>query len=96
MRLMVNSRAYALTSDPLPTNAADRKFFSHYYPRRLPAEVLADAVAQATGIPARYEGYAEGLRASQLPDPRVQNYLLDTFGRSERVTACCQASLSAR
>jgi hypothetical protein len=88
MRTIATSRTYALASDPLPTNAADRKFFSHYYPRRLPAEVLADALARATGTPERYEGYAVGLRAVQLPDPGVRNYLLDTFGRPERVTPC--------
>jgi hypothetical protein len=93
MRLIVESRTYSLNSEPLPTNASDRKFFSHYYPRRLPAEVLADAVATATGVPERYDGYAEGTRAIQLPDPKVQNYLLDTFGRPERVTPCaCERS----
>lgn len=93
MRTIALSRTYSLASDPLPTNAADRKFFSHYYARRLPAEVLADAIAQATGMPEGYDGYALGLRAIQLPDPKVRNYLLDTFGRPERVTACaCERS----
>ncbi|HEX8202654.1 MAG TPA: DUF1549 domain-containing protein, partial [Isosphaeraceae bacterium] len=88
MRLILTSRTYALGSEPLSTNAADRKFFSHYYPRRLPAEVLDDAIAAATGVPDTFEGYPEGLRAVQLPDPKVRSYLLDTFGRPERVTAC--------
>jgi len=88
IRLIATSRTYALSSAPLPTNAADRTFFSHYLPRRLPAEVLADALAGVTGVPDRYEGYPEGLLAVQLPDPKVPNYLLDTFGRPERVTPC--------
>ena len=88
MRRIATSRTYSLSSEPLPTNRTDRTFFSHYLPRRLPAEVLADAVAQVSGAPETYEGYAGGLRAVQLPDPKVQNYLLDTFGRPERVTAC--------
>lgn len=93
MKTILASRTYALSSDPLPTNASDRKFFSHYYPRRLPAEVLADAITSATGVPENYEGYAEGLLAIQLPDPKVQSYFLDTFGRPERVTACaCERS----
>lgn len=93
MRTIVNSRAYQLASDPTPRNAADRKFYSHYYPRRLGAEVLADALSQATGVPEAFDGYAVGLRAVQLPDPRVQSYMLDTFGRPERVTACaCERS----
>jgi hypothetical protein len=93
MRTIVTSRSYALASEATSTNAADRKFFSHYYPRRLSAETLADALAQATGIPSRYDGYAVGLRALQLPDSKVDSYLLDTFGRPERVTPCaCERS----
>ncbi len=88
LRTLLVSRTYSLDSGPLPTNAQDRKFFSHYYPRRLPAEVLADALTRATGIPDRFTGYAEGLRAVQLPDPKVPSYLLDTFGRPERITPC--------
>jgi hypothetical protein len=93
MRTICLSRTYALASDPLPGNAADRKFFSHYYPRRMPAETLADAISVATGVPDHYEGYADGLLALQLPDPKVQSYFLDTFGRSQRVTSCaCENS----
>ncbi len=88
MRAIVTSRTYALSSDPLPTNAADRTFFSHYYPRRLPAEVLADALASVTGVPEAYEGHPLGTLAAQLPDPEVRSDLLDTFGRPGRVTAC--------
>ena len=88
LRRIATSRTYALSSAPLPTNTNDRAFFSHYLPRRLSAEVMADAVARVTGVPDPYEGYAVGLLAAQLPDPKVQNYLLDTFGRPERVTAC--------
>lgn len=88
MRTIVLSRTYRLASDPLPGNASDRKFFSHYYPRRLPAEALADAISAATGVPEHYDGYPDGLLALQLPDPKVRSYLLDTFGRPERVTPC--------
>ena len=47
MRLIVESRTYQLASDTTPANAADARLHSHYYPRRLPAEVLADAIAAA-------------------------------------------------
>ena len=93
MRTILRSRTYALSSSPTPANTTDRKFFSHYYPRRLSAEMLADAISQATGVPDHYDGYADGLLAVQLPDPKVQSYLLDTFGRPERVTPCaCERS----
>jgi hypothetical protein len=88
MRLVMNSRTYQLASTTLPANAADRRFYSHYYARRLPAEVLLDALSQASGVPDEFPGYPVGLRAVQLPDPAVDSYFLRLFGRSSRVTAC--------
>lgn len=88
MRLILNSRTYQLDSATKPGNVADTRFYSHYYPRRLPAEVMADAVAAATGVPDSYPGYPLGMRAVQLPDPGVKSSFLAIFGRSERVTAC--------
>jgi hypothetical protein len=88
MRLILNSRAYQLSSQTLAGNEQDRRFYSHYYARRLPAEVLADAIATATGVPDSFPGYPTGVRAVQLPDPGVNSYFLTIFGRSDRVTAC--------
>jgi hypothetical protein len=93
MRLMLNSRAYQLSSKTTPANAKDTRFYSHYYARRLPAEVLLDAICQVTGVPERFEGYPLGIRAAQVPDPTVKSAFLSMFGRSERVTACaCERS----
>src|SRR5262249_35645483 len=64
------------------------RFHSHYYARRLPAEVLLDALAQATGVPDSFAGYPGGVRAIQLPDPGLASYFLTLFGRPERTTAC--------
>lgn len=88
MKVIVRSRTYQLTSATLPGNQTETKFYSHYYARRLPAEVLLDAICQATGVPERFEGYPEGVRALQVPDPGVNSNFLRMFGRSERVTAC--------
>ena len=88
MRLLLTSRAYALSSDTLPGNATETRFYSHFYARRLPAEVLTDAISNATGVPTKFDGYPLGLRAIQLPDPQVGSYFLTLFGRSDRVTAC--------
>src|SRR5262249_15750952 len=74
-------------------NRTDGRFCSHYYARRLPAEVLLDALSQATGVPDQFPGYPLGIRAGQLPDPTLKSYFLSLFGRSERVTAsACQRS----
>jgi hypothetical protein len=88
MRLILNSRSYQLSSETLPGNEMDRKFYSHYYARRLPAEVMSDAVSAATGVPDEFKGYPVGTRAVQLPEPGVASYFLTLFGRSDRVTAC--------
>ena len=88
MRLILNSRAYQLGSDTLAGNQMDRKFFSHYYARRLPAEVMLDAVSGATEVPDEFKAYPVGTRAVQLPEPGVSSYFLTLFGRSDRVTAC--------
>ncbi|HJZ56699.1 MAG TPA: DUF1549 domain-containing protein [Gemmataceae bacterium] len=88
MRVILNSRAYQLSSATRPGNETDTRFSSHYSARRLPAEVLLDAVSDATGVPERFDGYPVGVRAVQVPDPGASSYFLRTFGRSDRVTAC--------
>jgi hypothetical protein len=93
MRLMMNSRAYQLSADTQLSNIHDDRFYSHFYPRRLPAEVLLDAISQATGEPETFPGYPTGVRAIQVPDPSTESYFLSLFGRSERTTACaCERS----
>jgi hypothetical protein len=93
MRLILNSRTYQLRSAPVAGNDKDTRFYSHYHARRLPAEVLLDALSQSTGVPDNFPGYPVGVRAGQLPDPGMKSYFLSLFGRSERVTACaCERS----
>jgi hypothetical protein len=88
IRLILNSRSYQLESKNNPENENDTTFYSHYYARRLPAEVLLDAIASATDIPNRFPGYPVGVRATQVADPGADSYFLTLFGRSDRVTAC--------
>ncbi len=88
MRVILNSRTYQLSSATKPANETDARFYSHNYARRLPAEVLLDAISQCTGVPDAFPGYPLGMRAMQLPDPTLKSYFLTLFGRSERVTAC--------
>jgi len=93
MRLMLNSRTYQLSSSTLVANEQDQRHYSHYYARRLPAEVLLDAISQVTEVPDQFQGYPIGLRAIQIPDPGVSSQFLAMFGRSGRVTACaCERS----
>lgn len=88
MRLVMNSRAYQLSSETRPSNFRDDRFYSHRYARRLPAEVLLDAICQATNDSEQFASYPLGVRAIQVPDPGTDSYFLTLFGRSERTTAC--------
>jgi len=88
MKLILTSRVYQLSSATQPENEKDRRSYSHYYTKRMSAEVLLDAISQATGVPDAFAGYPVGLRAVQLPDPGVESHFLKLFGQSDRVTAC--------
>jgi Protein of unknown function (DUF1553)/Protein of unknown function (DUF1549)/Bacterial Ig-like domain (group 2) len=85
-RTIINSSTYQLSSRPTATNAADLKYHSHYIAKRLPAEVILDAIGQVTGVPEVFPGFP-GRRALQLPDAAVDSYFLTAFGRPSRVTA---------
>src|SRR5205823_10579474 len=100
MRAILQSEAYQRTSKALPENAADTRFYSHYYPKRLMAEVLLDAFSQVTGVPTEFRTdlrnenqglggkYPMGIRAIQLPDTKIASYFLKTFGRPDREKTC--------
>ncbi|MGE3806636.1 MAG: DUF1553 domain-containing protein [Gemmataceae bacterium] len=106
MRAILQSNAYQRTSRPLPGNQKEKRFFSRYYPRRMMAEVMHDAIVQVTGVPTKFEfvafpgadrqkttAYPQGTRAIQLYDSAVENYFLQTFGRNQRRIVCeCERS----
>ncbi len=82
--LILNSAAYQRASVTTAANEKDNKYYSHYIVKRLPAEVILDAVAQVTRVPNRFDGYPPGYRALQLPDSQVNSYFLSAFGRPAR------------
>ncbi len=51
MRAILQSATYQRASQPTPENKQDERFYSHYYPKRLKAEVLIDALSQVTSVP---------------------------------------------
>ncbi len=85
VRTIMTSGIYQLSSDANATNQSDNTYYSKYIIKRLPAEVLLDSMSQVTGVPTIFGGFAAGTRAIQLPDVRVQNQFLTSFGRPERV-----------
>jgi hypothetical protein len=84
IRQILNSSAYQLSSEPNRTNAQDNVYYSKYIVKRLPAEVILDALSQVTGVPAAFPGYPAGTRALQLPDSLVASPFLTSFGRPPR------------
>ncbi len=90
IRTIMNSGAYQLSSEANATNQNDDRFYSKYLIKRLPAEVVLDAMSQVTGVAASFPGYPSGARALQLPDVQVKSQFLTVFGRPARVI--CDAS----
>jgi hypothetical protein len=88
MGAIMNSDAYQRSAEPVGVSAKDDRYYSHYLVRRLPAEVMLDALAQVTGVPSEFEGYPKGTRALQLRDSQVSSYFLKAFGRPEREQTC--------
>jgi hypothetical protein len=88
IRTICTSKVYQLSSTPNEFNQKDRQNFARCYPRRLPAEVLLDALDQITGIPSRLGGRDVATRAIELPDESVKNPLLEVFGKPSRASAC--------
>ena len=93
VRLIMNSQTYQRTSRITAGNREDQRFYARYYPRRLKAEVLLDAISSATGQPTTFKDYPAGTRSLQLPDSNIASRFLSTFGRPERVITCeCERS----
>jgi hypothetical protein len=90
IRMILNSSVYQLSSEANATNQADNMFYSKHIIRRLPAEVILDAMSQVTGSPAVFPGYPAGTRALQLPDTQVKSEFLTSFGRPPRIS--CDAA----
>lgn len=96
IKLIAASRTYQLSVEPNETNMVDERNHSRALLRRLPAEVLLDAVSQVTGIKEKFHGVPAGSRAIQLWDSQVQHYFLKLFGRPARVSACeCERAVGA-
>jgi len=87
-QLILESNTFQLSSKANQYNYDDNQYYSHYLVRRLPAEVLLDAISQVTDSPEPFVGMAPGTRAIELWDNRLPSYFLDTFGRSLRESPC--------
>lgn len=95
-RTICSSTTYQLSAEPNEWNQDDKQNFSRYYPKRLNAEVLLDAIDQVTGTQTGFGAIPAGTRAVQLPDNGFNSYFLTVFGRPEASSACeCERSSEA-
>ncbi len=106
MRTILQSATYQASGEPAEASRDETRFYSHYYPRRMIAEVALDAVSQVTAVPTEFDQieypgadfqktafYPKGTRALQLYDSAVVSRFLRTFGRNQRVITCqCERS----
>lgn len=100
-REIANSRTYQLSWKPNDTNSNDRRNFSRALPRRLPAEVVFDAVMSSASNASTNLGFRDSIddRAISIPGTAALNkgrktsgvssdFALQVFGRSERSSSC--------
>ena len=87
-RLILNSKTYQLNAhstdrvggeDPL-----EEILFARYVPRKLPAEVLLDAISQVTDKPEEFPNYPPGTTPKELIASIGATYFLTTFGHPRR------------
>ena len=88
IRTILHSRTYQLSARTNELNAEDNLYFSHAFTKLLPAEVLLDAISVVTGTSTPFDGLPRGARATQIPDGKMDNPFLKTFGRPARELAC--------
>ena len=90
VKLITQSHTYQLSSMPNEYNLLDRQNYSRFYPRRLQAEVLLDAIDQLAGSSTAFANLPPGTRAISLPDNSYtkSSAFLKVFGRPNSASVC--------
>lgn len=88
IRFICRSKVYQLSSQANASNIRDRKCHSRFYPKRMSAEVLLDAIDHATLSTTTFDEMPDQTRAVCLPDTAFNSYFLTLFGRPQASTAC--------
>ena len=98
VRVIAQSHTYQLSSEPNEHNIVDRQAYSHFYPKRMTAEVLLDSIDMVTGSKTDFADLPPGTRAVSLPDNSYNKAspFLKVFGRPEGASVCeCERVQSA-
>jgi hypothetical protein len=93
-RTILRSRTYQQSSTATATNEFDHVNYAYCYYRRFPAEVLVDALNQATGTTEKmdmeYNYWPKEMKTVEIPfAPRnaFVNFMLSSFGKPKRNSA---------
>ena len=101
-RTILNSDSYQRSWRPNDTNKHDDRNFSRMIIRRLPAEVVADAITQATASKSRIAAMAStakdrtigpNVSSGKVRKSTSMSYALSVFGKPDRTANCdCERS----
>jgi hypothetical protein len=95
VKTITQSKTYQLSAMPNEHNAVDKHNFARFYPRRLTAETLLDAINEVADHKTVFAGLERGSRAVQLPDNSYNDsvFFLKIFGRPDSSSSCeCERS----
>jgi hypothetical protein len=98
VRVITQSHAYQLSAMPNQHNGIDRQAYSHFYPKRMTAEVLLDSIDMVTASKTDFADLPPGTRAISLPDNSYTRAspFLKVFGRPDNASVCeCERVQSA-
>jgi hypothetical protein len=87
-KVILVSQVYQRDTTRNDSNQIDEQNYSAASWKRLPAEVLLDAICAATGVPEEFNGWPKGYRAIEVWDNRMPSYFFKAFGRPQRVSVC--------
>ncbi len=90
VRVIAQSHTYQLSSTPNKHNVNDLQAYSHYYPKRLTAEVMLDSIDTVTASKTDFADLPPGTRAISLPDNSYTRAspFLKVFGRPDNTSVC--------
>lgn len=98
VRAITQSHTYQLSAMPNAHNGIDRQAYSHFYPKRMTAEVLLDSIDMVTASKTDFADLPPGTRAISLPDNSYTRAspFLKVFGRPDNASVCeCERVQSA-
>lgn len=90
-RQITSSQTYQRSWKPNETNRTDRRNFSRAIPRRLPAEVVYDAMKQVTAAPDEQDKVRVNLRrraSGHLSMRMAGTHAMKVFGKPDRAINC--------